>query len=223
MKSRSRGIWCFNDRIALKFDRHLGSTAVEVLVKFQNIGKSLNSNLSRYFETLRDLAVRRLTAWWIKAQKCIQMNLFVFIRQYVSKWHFFPAFPNIKLLLVYCNYILQTWESELLQYSKRHADNTMTHLDGALSVINNKKYTNSNAQAQHSTPQHNRPPASTAHNTQHRTKPTPNTNFNRESTALTTHQARSPILEHICLHWNDSIAKTDYSSQYTFVARNYHA
>ena len=44
-----------NDRIALKFDRHLGSDAVEVAVKFQSDWKSLNQNLaaSRLHEILR--------------------------------------------------------------------------------------------------------------------------------------------------------------------------
>ena len=36
VKSRSREIGCYNDRIALKFDRHLGSAAVEVPFKFRN-------------------------------------------------------------------------------------------------------------------------------------------------------------------------------------------
>ena len=36
MKSRSHEIGWFNYRIDLKFDRHLGSAAVEVSVKFQS-------------------------------------------------------------------------------------------------------------------------------------------------------------------------------------------
>ena len=35
VKSRSRGIGCYNDRIALKFDRHFDSAAAELPVKFQ--------------------------------------------------------------------------------------------------------------------------------------------------------------------------------------------
>ena len=44
-----------NDRFALKFDRHLGSVAAEVPVKFQSNWKSLNLNLatSRLHEILR--------------------------------------------------------------------------------------------------------------------------------------------------------------------------
>ena len=46
VKPRSRQIGCYNDRIALKFDRHLGSAADEVPGKFQRDRKSLNSNLA---------------------------------------------------------------------------------------------------------------------------------------------------------------------------------
>ena len=46
MRSRSHDIGCFNDSIALKFDRHLESTAAEVLVKFQSDRKGLNPNLA---------------------------------------------------------------------------------------------------------------------------------------------------------------------------------
>ena len=54
-KSRSREIGCYSYRITLKFDRHLGSTAAEVPVKFQGDWKSLNPNLvaSRLHEILR--------------------------------------------------------------------------------------------------------------------------------------------------------------------------
>ena len=41
-KSRSREIGCYNYRIALKFDRHLGSTAAEVPVNFRAIGKMIS-------------------------------------------------------------------------------------------------------------------------------------------------------------------------------------
>ena len=40
MKSRSHEIGCYNDHIALKFDRHLGSAAAEMSVKFQSDWKS---------------------------------------------------------------------------------------------------------------------------------------------------------------------------------------
>ena len=53
-KSRSQEIGCYNDRIALKFDRHLGSSAVEMSVKFQSDRKGLNPKLaaSRLHEIL---------------------------------------------------------------------------------------------------------------------------------------------------------------------------
>ena len=66
MKSRSRGTVCYNYLIALKFDRHLGSTTAEVPVKFHSDWKSKPE--SRSFETSRDLAVRRPPAQWIEAQ-----------------------------------------------------------------------------------------------------------------------------------------------------------
>ena len=54
-KSRSREIECYNNPIALTFDRNLGSAAAEVPGKFQSDCKSLNSNLaaSRLHEILR--------------------------------------------------------------------------------------------------------------------------------------------------------------------------
>ena len=57
-------IGCYNDCIALKFDRHFGSTATEVPVKFQSDWKSLNPNLaaSRLHELLR-YDVRPLSAY----------------------------------------------------------------------------------------------------------------------------------------------------------------
>ena len=39
MKSGSRGIGCYNDHVALKFDRHFGSVAAEVPVKFLSDSK----------------------------------------------------------------------------------------------------------------------------------------------------------------------------------------
>ena len=45
VKSQSREIGCYNDCIALKFDRHLGSAAAEVPVKFQSEWNCKNPNL----------------------------------------------------------------------------------------------------------------------------------------------------------------------------------
>ena len=55
IKSRSYEIGTLNCRIALKFDRHIGSNAAEVPVKFQSDRKILNTNLaaSRLYEILR--------------------------------------------------------------------------------------------------------------------------------------------------------------------------
>ena len=55
VKSRSHEIECYNSRIALKFDRHLGSSAVDVPVKFQSDWQSPNPNLaaSRLHEILQ--------------------------------------------------------------------------------------------------------------------------------------------------------------------------
>ena len=63
VNSRSREIGCYNDCTALKFDRHLGRGA-------RQISKHLEKSKpeSHGFETSRDLAVRRPSAWWIEAQ-----------------------------------------------------------------------------------------------------------------------------------------------------------
>ena len=50
--SWSREIGCYSDRIALKFDRHLGSAAAEVHVKFQSDYKSLT-----WISRLRDFTI----------------------------------------------------------------------------------------------------------------------------------------------------------------------
>ena len=54
-KARSREIRCNKDRIAVKFDRHLGYTAAKASVKFQSDWKSLSPNLValRLHEILR--------------------------------------------------------------------------------------------------------------------------------------------------------------------------
>ena len=55
MKSRSHEIGTLNCRIALKFDRHIGSNVAAVPVKFQSDRTILNTNLaaSRLYEILR--------------------------------------------------------------------------------------------------------------------------------------------------------------------------
>ena len=55
VKSRSRAIGCYDDHVALEFNRRLDSAADEVTVEFQSDWKSLNPNLvaSRLREILR--------------------------------------------------------------------------------------------------------------------------------------------------------------------------
>ena len=57
VKSRSREIGCYNDRIALKFDRHLNSVAAELPVKFQGDWKSIIPNLAA--SKLREILVNK--------------------------------------------------------------------------------------------------------------------------------------------------------------------
>ena len=62
MKSRSHQIGCYNDRIALKFDRHLGGATAEVPVKFQSNWESLNrmSRLEHFTRCYDKTCVRLL-------------------------------------------------------------------------------------------------------------------------------------------------------------------
>ena len=55
VKSRSREIVCYNDNIALNFDRYVDSAAVEEPVKLQSDWKNLNPNVavSRLLEVKR--------------------------------------------------------------------------------------------------------------------------------------------------------------------------
>ena len=68
--SKSR-VCIWNSPIALKFDRHLGSTPADAPVKFQSDWDNLNY-WSRGFETSRDLTIRRLIRYWNIAQGHIQ-------------------------------------------------------------------------------------------------------------------------------------------------------
>ena len=65
VKSRSHVIGTLNCRIALKFDRHISSTAAEVPVKFQSDRTILNSNLaaSRLYEILRKDVFSDIETW----------------------------------------------------------------------------------------------------------------------------------------------------------------
>ena len=61
-KISCREIVCYNDRIALKVDRHFGTTASEVAVKFRSDLKVLNRYIaaSRLHEILRDSKAARI-------------------------------------------------------------------------------------------------------------------------------------------------------------------
>ena len=52
-----------NDPIAPKFDRHLGSTAADVPVKFQSDWKNLNLVASRFDEEILQSWITHLTRW----------------------------------------------------------------------------------------------------------------------------------------------------------------
>ena len=83
MKSRSREIGCYNDGIALKFDRHLGSTTAEVPVKQNSERLEKSKPESRGFETVHARSYGNtsicLVNWgpvslhlhWIKQVKCL--------------------------------------------------------------------------------------------------------------------------------------------------------
>ena len=56
VQCRSREIWFYINRIILKFDRHLGSAAADVPVKFQGDWTRLNPNLGA--SILHEISVR---------------------------------------------------------------------------------------------------------------------------------------------------------------------
>ena len=65
MKSRSREIDSLNYRIALRFNRHIDSSAAQVPVKFQSDWTIIYQ--IRGFGTSRDLTIRRLFGYWNRA------------------------------------------------------------------------------------------------------------------------------------------------------------
>ena len=69
LTDKSRGIGRYDNRIALKFGKHLGTVAAEMPVKFQNDWKSMSPYLMAS-ETSRDLVVRPPSSWWIEAWRC---------------------------------------------------------------------------------------------------------------------------------------------------------
>ena len=75
MKSRSREIGCYNDRIALKVDMHPDSAAAEVPVKLQSDWDGLNLNFaaSRLHE-ISDKTSARLGNRGLGS--CLNVNIF---------------------------------------------------------------------------------------------------------------------------------------------------
>ena len=72
-----REIDCYIDSIAMTFERHLGSAAAEVPLKFQSDWNCLNPNLA----ASGDIAVRRLTAWRIETQR-LDLNTLICVQNY---------------------------------------------------------------------------------------------------------------------------------------------
>ena len=78
MKSRSREISNLNYRIALKFDRHVGSSAAEVPVKFLSDRTILNTNL----------AASRLSVDNLVSSIKQDILLILVLSDYFKRWHF---------------------------------------------------------------------------------------------------------------------------------------
>ena len=77
-KSRSHENGILNCRIALKFDRHIGSTTAEVPVKFQSDRKILHTNLaaSRLYEILRKYVFSDIeTGPWTQSHHSLLRNM----------------------------------------------------------------------------------------------------------------------------------------------------
>ena len=81
---RSHEIVCHNDRVALVFDRHLGSTTVEVSVKFQRDRKRFKPK-SHGFEASQDLAIKPARLVNGSPGPCIT-NVIATCRKNFSQW-----------------------------------------------------------------------------------------------------------------------------------------
>ena len=101
VKSRSREIGTLNCCIALKFDRHIGSTAAKVPVKFQSDRTILNTNLaaSRLYEIL--LYTMDCCNW----VKVLQRNI-LSIPQ-----HLVPIRPHVDIKRQFEDYDRTSWLS----------------------------------------------------------------------------------------------------------------
>ena len=114
VKSRSREIGRYNDRIALEFDRHLGSAAAEVPVTFQSDCKSLNMNLAapRVNEILRwdvrplrEKTPRTGIVYYVPVTASLVTNTFGSYRVHCDGWRWTVRIAEMKcqrLHLVIC-------------------------------------------------------------------------------------------------------------------------
>ena len=88
IKFRSREIGCYNDCIVLKFVRHLGTAAAEMLVKLQSHGKSLAMNLAA--STLHEIDEDQSKQNTLELYTCAS-------GEFSSNLNFVPLFINPKL------------------------------------------------------------------------------------------------------------------------------
>ena len=88
MKSWNREIGDLSYHIALKFDRHIGSSAAEVPVKCQSCQTFLNKCHS--FETSRDLAIRRIIRYWnrVPVSSTVSTLIFILYQSFFWQWIF---------------------------------------------------------------------------------------------------------------------------------------
>ena len=90
------------EMITLKFDRHIGSSAAEVAVKFQSDRTILHTK-SHGFETSRDLTLRRVNTWnnpLLPWNPCMKRSL--------TFWQFIKGHVSLNCIIVkwYIIYIL---------------------------------------------------------------------------------------------------------------------
>ena len=90
-KSRSREIGCYHDRIFLKFDRHLGSTAAEVPVKIQSDWGSLNPDLAA-LRSCGKTSVRLVNRGPASGPRCVGSRVHAMLWQnWAGVWQRLPA------------------------------------------------------------------------------------------------------------------------------------
>ena len=115
MKSRSHEIGTLNCCIALKFDRHIGSTAAEVPVKFQSDRTILNTNLaaSRLYEILRKEVFSDIeTGPCVRCpshMKCLYMNGHAAKCTTKCMNKSFPVFPQLQICIYLDLFHIKMW------------------------------------------------------------------------------------------------------------------